>query len=185
MLATATAAIGSKIQSAAGAAETAVEAFIPRNCSLGTRKFCVGFSDHTNCADLPLNISDIIPEAAIAQNLRPLEGIMAKVAPTIIQGSVVFGLGFLAVLAVMFFILVFRLFSIVGFFLRLGVCLLAVLCFIPFVIPTAILYPVQSEIQSFGSLMEVKKGDAIGKYMGALVCAGVMMLLTIFVSIFM
>lgn len=88
-------------------------------------------------------------------------------------------------MAVMFFILVLKLFSIIGFFLRLGVCLLAVLCFVPFIIPTAILYPVQSEIQSFGSHIEVKKGDAASKCMGALVCAGVMMLLTIFMSIFM
>ncbi|KAF4637873.1 hypothetical protein G7Y89_g200 [Cudoniella acicularis] len=65
VLTVATAAAGSKIQSAIGAVETAVEAKIPRNCSLGTRQFCVGFSDHTNCTDLSSDISDIIPEAVI------------------------------------------------------------------------------------------------------------------------
>lgn len=68
MLATATAAAGSKIQSVAGAAETAVskinaiKVLILRNCSLRTKQFCVGFSNHTKYNDLPLNISDIIPE---------------------------------------------------------------------------------------------------------------------------
>ncbi|KAF8862719.1 hypothetical protein BDZ45DRAFT_739032 [Acephala macrosclerotiorum] len=191
VLATATAAAGSKIQSAAGAAETAVEALIPRNCSLGTKQFCVGFSNHTNCNDLPLNVSDIIPEAIIsfigdeAQSLQPLEGIMAKVAPTIIQGSFVFGLGFLAIMATMFVIVIFSLLSVAAFFLRLGICLLAVLCFVPFIIPTAILYHVQSEIQGFGSIVGIEKGYVTGQCMGALVCAGVMMLLTIFMSIFM
>jgi hypothetical protein len=76
----ATAAAGSNIQSAIGAIETAVEAKIPRNCSLSIRQFCVGFSDYTNCTDLSLDISDIILEAVIAQYLQPLEGIIVKVA---------------------------------------------------------------------------------------------------------
>jgi hypothetical protein len=185
VLTVATAAAGSKIQSAIGAVETAVEAKIPRNCSLGTRQFCVGFSDHTNCTDLSSDISDIIPEAVIVQYLQPLEGIMAKVAPTIIQGSFIFGLGFLAVMTIMFVIVLFKLLFIVSFFLRLGVCLLAVLCFVSFVIPPAILYPVQSEIQSLGSLIGIKKGDVAGKCLGPLVCAGFMMVLTIFMSFFM
>ena len=190
MVATAAGAVGSKIQSAAGAAETAVEALIPRNCSLGTRQFCVGFSNHTNCADLPLNISDIIPEAVTsfigdgAQSLQPLEGIMAKVAPSIIQGSFAFGLGFLVIMAALFVITIFRLLSITTFFLRLGVCLVAVLSFIPFVIPTAILYQVQSDIRGLESIVGIKKGDVASKCTGVVFCAGVMMLLTIFMTVF-
>ena len=69
MLTTATAAAGSKIQSVVGAAKTAVskintiKTLIPRNCSLRTKQFCVGFSNYTKCNDLPLNISSIILEA--------------------------------------------------------------------------------------------------------------------------
>ncbi len=44
VLATATAATGNKIQSTTGAAETAVKALIPRNCSLGTKQFCVSLA---------------------------------------------------------------------------------------------------------------------------------------------
>jgi hypothetical protein len=67
---------------------------------------------------------------------------MAKVTPTIIQGSFIFGLGFLAVMVAIFACLLFELISVATFFLKLGVGLLAVLCFVPFVIPTAILYHV-------------------------------------------
>ena len=108
---------------------------------------------------------------------------MAKVAPSIIQGSFVLGLGFLAVMVAIFLITIFRLLSIATFFLRLGVCLLAVLCFVPFVIPTAILYQVQSDIQGLGSIVGIKKGDVASKCTGVVFCAGVMMLLTIFMSI--
>ncbi|KAF4636774.1 hypothetical protein G7Y89_g1322 [Cudoniella acicularis] len=56
LVATATAAVAS-------AAETAIEALLPRNVSLGISQFCVGFVDHTDCTSLPLNVSDMIPEA--------------------------------------------------------------------------------------------------------------------------
>jgi hypothetical protein len=68
VLATVTAAADSKIQSVVGAAETAVfkinviKALIPRNCLLGIKQFCVGFSNYTKCNNWLLNIFDIIPE---------------------------------------------------------------------------------------------------------------------------
>ena len=68
MLAIATAAAGSKIQSVASVAKIAIskidaiEALILRNCLLGIKQFCVGFSNYTKCNDLLLNISDIILE---------------------------------------------------------------------------------------------------------------------------
>jgi hypothetical protein len=36
---------------------------IPRNCSLGTKQFCFGFNNRTECNNLPLNLSNIVPEA--------------------------------------------------------------------------------------------------------------------------
>lgn len=85
----------------------------------------------------------------------------------------------------MFTIILFKLPFIVSFFLWLGVCLLAVLCFVSFVIPPAILYPVQSEIQSLGSLIGIKKGDVASKCLGPLVYAGFIMVLIIFMLFFM
>ena len=68
MLAIATAAASSKIQSIAGTAQIAIskiniiKALILRNYSLGIKQFCVGFSNYMKCNNLLLNISDIIPE---------------------------------------------------------------------------------------------------------------------------
>jgi len=107
---------------------------------------------------------------------------MAKVTPAIIQSFFLFGLGFLAVMAAMF---VYLTLSTTAFFLRLGVCLLAVLCFAPFIIPTTILHRAQSEIQGFDSIIGIEKGDVTSLCMGTVACAGVMILLTIFMSIFM
>jgi hypothetical protein len=41
---------------------TAIETIIPRNCSLGTKQFCIRFENKTNCTDFLFNISNIIPE---------------------------------------------------------------------------------------------------------------------------
>jgi hypothetical protein len=55
----------SNIQNTVGSVETAasgeIEALIPRNYSFSTKKFYVGFKNHTNCNDLLLDISKIIP----------------------------------------------------------------------------------------------------------------------------
>ena len=58
---------------------------IPRNYSLGTKKFCLGFNTNTTCYSLPLNISNIVLEAVVkfvsdeVKSLLPLEGILAKI----------------------------------------------------------------------------------------------------------
>ncbi|KAF4624708.1 hypothetical protein G7Y89_g13461 [Cudoniella acicularis] len=98
---TAVSAASSKVQGPAGAVATAVtditnitaiEAMIPRNCSLGTKQFCLGFDTNTTCHSLPLNISNIVPEAVVkfvsgeVKSLLPLEGILAKVTLASIQG---------------------------------------------------------------------------------------------------
>lgn len=84
---------------------------------------------------------------------------MAKVTPMFIQDSLVFGLGLLVAMAAVFVCLIFKLISVATLFLRLGVGLLVILCFVPFVIPTTILYHVQSEIQGLGSVVGIEKGD--------------------------
>src|SRR4051794_4038545 len=60
----------SGVESAAKAAATAIpgadgiKELIPRNFSLGTKQFCIGFNNRTECKNLPLKISKVIPEAA-------------------------------------------------------------------------------------------------------------------------
>jgi hypothetical protein len=187
----------SKIQSTAGTTETAgsdidaIKALIPRNCSLGTKQFCVGFSTHTKCNDLPLNISDIIPEDIVnfvgdeIQALQSLEGLMAIVTPMNIQHLLILGLGLILVMAVLFGFLISGLLAFVKFFLRLGFCLVfGLLCFVSFLVPTVTLYHVQSKIQDLGSSIEVEKGNVANLCVGALCCAA-FMVLAVITSVFL
>jgi hypothetical protein len=65
VLATAIPSATSNIQNAVGSIKTAtsgkIESLIPRNCSFGIKKFCVGFKNYMNYNDLLLDISKIIP----------------------------------------------------------------------------------------------------------------------------
>lgn len=204
LLNTAISAASIKAQGAAGAAETAVsditnitaiEAMIPRNCSLGTKQFCIGFEDKINCTDFPLNISNIVPKAVMKfigddiQSLQPLEGILAKVTLAKIQDSLILGLisslisTFLIIL--IFTCLFFEFISFAARLLKLGACLVSVFCFALFLLAYLTLHHVQSKIQDFKSVMMVEEGPVSNLSIGAVICAGVMMLLTILTSILM
>ncbi|KAI1382496.1 uncharacterized protein F4822DRAFT_435524 [Hypoxylon trugodes] len=54
-----------QVKSAASAIATSipgsVEAMLPKNCSVGTRQFCVAIGERVSCADLPLTLSKTIP----------------------------------------------------------------------------------------------------------------------------
>jgi hypothetical protein len=168
---------------------TAIEAMIPRNCSLGTKQFCVGFENNTKCNDLPLNISNIVPEAVTKfvgneiQSLQPLEGILAKVTPANIY--LIVGLIFILVIILIFTCLFFELISFGALLLKLGACLMSVLCLGLFLFLYLIIRHVQSKVQDFKSVVGIVEGPVGHLTMGALICAGVMMLLTIGISTFM
>jgi hypothetical protein len=192
--------LNTAVSAAAGAAATAVsgitnitaiEAMIPRNCSLGTKQFCIGFENKINCTDFPLNISKIVPEAVIKfigdeiQSLQPLEGILAKVTPASIQGSLILGLIFILFIILMLTCLFFEFFSFAARLLKLGVCLVSVFCFALFLLAYLTVHKVQSKIQDFKSVVGVEEGPVGNLTMGAVICAGIMMLLTMVMSIFM
>jgi hypothetical protein len=103
----------SKVQSAASAATAlpdfnTVKEMIPRNCSLGTKQFCFGFDNRTECNNLPLNLSNIVPESVASfiggqfQALQPLQGILAKVTMANIQVCLILGLVLMLVMATIF-----------------------------------------------------------------------------------
>ena len=122
----------SQVQSAANAAATtipkAIEELIPKNCSLGTKQFCVGFTHNITCDDLPLALSDIVPEEVKSflgdqlNDLQSLEGISTKVTSAYIQDCLIVGLVLMLILATIFFCSIFgRLFCIAAILLRLSV----------------------------------------------------------------
>ena len=83
------------------AIQTAVDS-IPKNCSLGVKKFCIGFADHIDCHELPLNVSKIVPSSITAvgpSNFEALDRVLAVVNPGSIIGCLALGL-FFAILAI-------------------------------------------------------------------------------------
>lgn len=187
----------SKISSAANTAATAIpdisaiEALLPKNCSLGTKQFCVGYDDHTDCNNLPLNVSSIIPEAVASfvsgqvQALQPLEGILTKITAANIQDSLILGLVLVVIMAAAFVSSIAgQLFCIASCLLPLGnktrviICLASgVVCCLFFLIPVVTLrYVVQPEIQKLQAIIDVEKGDVSRYYLGAFLCAVYMML---------
>jgi hypothetical protein len=176
----------SKGQSAASAATAipinTVKGMIPRNCSLGTKQFCVGFENRTECNNLPLNLSNIVPEAVVnfvgdqVQALQPLPEILAKVTVTNIQDCLILGLVLMLVMSI---ILYFAL----RLSIRIGMVIIFVAgltCCVPFFIPTVVLFAVQSKIESLPSSIEVQKGGVSNYCLGVLCCGVVMTLLATF-----
>jgi hypothetical protein len=152
---------------------------IPRNCSLGTKQFCVGFDNRTECNDLPLNLSNIVPEAVAifvgdqVQALQPLPGIFTKVTVANIQDCLILGLVLMLVIPCFAHYLL-------RLSIRVGMAIIFVAglaCCVPFVIPTVILFTVQSKIDNLPSSIEVQKGDVRNYCLGILSCGVVMMLL--------
>jgi len=189
-------AAASKVQSGVGAAASdidTIEARIPRNCSFGTKQFCVGFLHKTPCYNFPFNISDIIPEGIPedvtsfisdkVQLLKPLEEILSEVI-TIIRGSLYLSLGYLGLIIPLFFYFILKMLPIATFCVRLLICVSTILFFILFGIATSILYHLQSKFQELGSIFEIEKGDMSSYYTVILSCTSVIMLLKILMSAF-
>ena len=165
------------LETAASQALQAIEASIPRNCSLGTKKFCVSFSNSTNCDNLPLNISKIIPAKVqkFLENeidaLQPLEGILAKLTIIKVQVSLILGLIVMFIIAFLFISLLFvRFLGFAPYILEVGVYTLCGLCFVFFFVPAFFFKDIQLEIKDLGSNIRVKRGNVGNLSIGALSC---------------
>lgn len=78
-----------------------MSAVIPKNCTLGTEYYCVGFGDHAKCKGLPLQVSGVLAAAFTgdqAQSLHPLDRALARIIFRSIEGCLIFGFIF-AILA--------------------------------------------------------------------------------------
>ena len=95
--------LASQAQSVASSAVAAIHSdlssVIPKNCSVGTRSFCVGFATSVNCSTLPLNISRLVAHAIPAINIPGLESDLASidqklkyVTPELIEGPLILGI---------------------------------------------------------------------------------------------
>jgi len=63
---------------------------LPRNCSIGTARFCVGSSDSVACYDLPATVSDLIPSETIRTSLigYSLDNIISPSLEKVTRGNI-------------------------------------------------------------------------------------------------
>ncbi|KAI1370453.1 hypothetical protein F4677DRAFT_363665 [Hypoxylon crocopeplum] len=176
-----------EVKSAAGAVATSVPsslgAILPRNCSLGTRQFCVAVGEHVSCSDLPLKLSSIIPSevAQLGHDFSVIEALdpsLSKIATPYIYDMLILGLVLICPMA---FCFVFCLYRRSPFLVgstsqrkafRVALYLVLGLAFcIPFVLPVAVLRVLRSQIVQRPSWIQVQESNLYGLCVGCLICA--------------
>jgi hypothetical protein len=194
--ATAVSSVASQLQSVASVVATAVpgaDAIVPRNISLGTKQFCVGFSNRLECNDLPVNASEILPQALtspvaeLIKDFHRLDGILSKLSPGYIRDSFIVGLATTTVTAVLFVCSIFgQHFGIVPHLSLIIMLRLAILviCCVSFLIPTVIVYTLYSESEKLQSGIKVNRGHVGGYCLWGFLSAVVMAVLTPFTDVF-
>jgi len=173
----------SQVQSGASSIANAIpgslRATIPKNCSIGTGKFCIGFDDHVSCDDLPLNISNIIPPEITNLlsddfNIEALETAASKITEPYIQRFLVLGLA-LQPVAILIFIFYIYWFSVLkgtmGRALWAVIHVFGVISFGPFVLPVAILSVLGSKTGQLPSWIQAQQGDVYELSIGCLCSA--------------
>ncbi|RMJ04852.1 hypothetical protein CDV36_014485, partial [Fusarium kuroshium] len=74
-----------------------IEELFPKNCSLGTGQFCIGLSNNISCSDLPLNMTDIIPQDIMKHldesfdNIGSLNTVLARVTAPYLRDMLIIG----------------------------------------------------------------------------------------------
>lgn len=193
---------GSAISSAVSQAESAIssaaatvqsiEDIVPKNCSLGIRRFCIGFEQDINCSDLPLNFSRLLPDGvqklpssiqdAIkdrAESLSQLVETSNKFPVFSVPDTLISGLVLMSVVAILSLSLVLRYPQVVtrvfGIFKAvpraLSLLALGLLCCSPFVLLGVILHTILSAADKLPSWVRVEVGEVCGLSFAALACA--------------
>jgi hypothetical protein len=188
------------VSSAAAALTEEIEERIPRNCSLGTKRFCIGYRHESNCTDLPFNISSLLPgivedlpgpvEDAIRERigaLAPLAESLTTVPALYVPQSLISGLVLMVAVTVLSVCVAFGWPLCVAAMLQglsvglrtLALLALAVVCCSPFIVLASVLHTVLRAADGLPSWVGVDRGGACGFCFGALACA---LFLTLFAA---
>jgi hypothetical protein len=170
--------------SSAAATVQSIEDYVPRNCSLGTKRFCIGYKQDVNCSGLPLNLTSLLPvslqelpgpvENAIrdrVETLSQLADSSTRFSAFSVSATLISGL----VLMIMVVVLALSLSLgrpqvITGVFGKLRVVsralallTLGLVCCFPFVLLAVILHTVLKAARGLPSWVEVKTGEACSR----------------------
>jgi hypothetical protein len=174
------------VSSAITAIETDLESVIPKNCTLGTRYFCLGYVNNVTCSGLPLNVSDLLSRALPASisyqpnSLESLDQKLKNVSFEAIEGPFILGIISAAILVVALHYAFWKEDPISAHPPR-GLYPETVLggvgslvCMISFICPAAILWVLYSKTEHLPFNITSEKGKLMASSMAILCCAIVM-----------
>ncbi|KIW35774.1 uncharacterized protein PV06_11884 [Exophiala oligosperma] len=187
-----------QVNSIASAAATAVNGAstaIPRNLSIGTNQYCVGFSDRVECHQLPVNISRMVPQAVTnilsnqKEDLDHLRSIFSKATPGWIRDPFIIGIATTLVIAVVFLNSIFSWPFGAGTLLQdltlplMPRLFIGLFCCVSYLLPTIVLYLLYSKSKDLSSEIRADQGP-VGSYCwGTLFLALLMTAMMTFVHI--
>jgi len=178
--------VSSHVQSVAGSIATAIpgglQAILPKNCTIGTSMYCVGFDDHVSCNDLPFRISSIIPPEvgkllAGSFHIEELETAIAKITEPYIRWSLILGLGWKAVAILVFLCYIYWISSLNGTAVKAlwtVVHLFGFLSCAPFVVLVVILSVLRSKADQLPPWIQAQQGNVYGLSIGCCCSALIM-----------
>ena len=100
-----------------GAVQSSINNVVPKNCSLGTENYTIAFNNYVNYRSLPLNLTNILPEAFIKilgdqlKKLQAVNNTLTQVSSANIQYCLISGLVLVVILSLIFFSSIFKLLS--------------------------------------------------------------------------
>jgi len=171
------------VSSAITAIETDLTSKIPKNCSLGTRYFCLGYIDNVNCTALPLNVSDLLSRALPASisyqpsSLESLDQALKLISFGGIEGPFILGIILTAILVIVHQYAFWKeksIFTRLFGDLPLEIILGSVgnlVCVISFICPTIIQWVLYSKTRHLPFNITSEKGKLMGNSMAILCCA--------------
>ena len=105
----------SAITSAVGAVQSSINNAVSKNCSLGTKNYTIAFNDHVDYRTLPLNLTNVLPEAFTRilgdqlKKLRAVDNALTQVTSANIRYCLIPGLVLVVILSLIFFSSTFKL----------------------------------------------------------------------------
>lgn len=185
--------------SSAAATLQSIEEHVPRNCSLGTKRFCIGYKQDVSCSDLPLNLTSLLPGSvrelpqAVQDAIRDRATALSQLVETStkfpalsVPATLISGLILMSIAAALSLSLALgwppyctialgKLSSvpIAQALLALG---LGLVCCCPFLLLGVILNTILTAADELPSWVRVERGEACGLGFAALACALVLAL---------
>ncbi|PSN59209.1 hypothetical protein BS50DRAFT_682398 [Corynespora cassiicola Philippines] len=194
-------AVNSATSSAASSAAAflqGIEEHVPQNCSLGTRRFCVGYKLDLRCSGLPFNLSSLLPdvvrdlpdpiESTIRERvdaLSPLADSLAQFPVFYLPNTLIAGLVLVAVLTSLSIWLALDRLSRVAVILQklnIGlrvpvVLVVGLVCCVPSMLLAFMVRTLVQKAEGLPSWVEVEEGEAGRLSFGVLGCALVLAVL--------